>query len=175
MARCVQLALVGNWQGTANGKWQQGRVNSSWQWQMAMARCMQLALAGNWQGTANGKWQQGGVNGSWQWQVNHRWHIASILRFLCPLIALQEVFSLMWHVSDGQLLQSSWRGTLLRYNIDSSFHSQNKRVLLFQLVEKTGERMAVQKGGTSMAPNLCRVICSREDSALCLPSFLTTP
>ena len=37
---------------------------------------------------------------------------------------------------------------------------------MLKTVEKMGGRMAVQKGETSTAPNLCRVKRSREDSAL---------
>ena len=51
----------------------------------------------------------------------------------------------------------------------------NRTVLFFNPVEEAEERMAVQKGGTSTAPNPRRVIRSREDSALGFHLHLTTP
>ena len=79
-------------------------------------------------------------------------------------------------MSDGQLLQYSWRGTLSgMYRLNSGFHSQNKRVLVFEPIEELDRRMAVQKRGTRLAPSLCRIIRSRGDSALGFRSFLATP
>ena len=57
----------------------------------------------------------------------------------------------------------------------SATGGQNKRVLILKTAENMGVRMAVQKGETSTVPNLCRIIRSREDSALCLHLFLDTP
>ena len=40
---------------------------------------------------------------------------------------------------------------------------------------KRGDRTVVQKGGSGTAPNPCRIIRSREDSALGIHLYLATP